>query len=73
VILVGFMLLVPNSKCKTVDRGKMVTFNTHYFTHDRSHSWLGINTSIKTRGLKLLVKGTQNWPLTTSSDGVVFF
>jgi hypothetical protein len=44
---------------KIVDRGKIVTAKTH--THDRSLSWLGKDTSIKSCGVRLVL-----WTLTST-------
>ena len=44
---------VPNFSRKIVERGKTDTSNTHI--HDRSLSWLGTFSSIKSGGVKLVL------------------
>jgi len=47
---------VPKSNRIIVDRGKIDTSHTKLL-HDRSFSWLGIGTSIKSGRVKLLFYG----------------
>jgi len=46
-------LWCQNQKIKVVESGKLDTPNTKM--HDRSLSWLGTGTSIKTSGVKLVL------------------
>ena len=50
------ILTLLKSNRKITERGKIDTFSTHI--HDRSLSWLGTNTSIKSGGV-ILVLWTQ--------------
>ena len=43
---------IPKSKIKIVERGKIDTLRTQI--HDRSLSWLGTDTSIRSGGVKLV-------------------
>ena len=42
---------IPKSKIKIVERGQIDTLSTQI--HDRSLSWLGTDTSIRSGGVKL--------------------
>jgi len=44
---------ISKSNITIVERGKIDTPNTH--VHDRSLSWLGIDISIKSGGVKLVL------------------
>ena len=46
---------VPKSNIKIVQRDKIDTTKTHIRVHDRSISWLGTDTSIKSGGVKLVL------------------
>ena len=44
---------IPKSNIKIVERGKIDTPTTHIY--DRSRSWLGTGTSIKSSGVSLVL------------------
>ena len=46
---------VPKSNIKIVQRDKIDTTKTQIRVHDRSISWLGTDTSIKSGGVKLVL------------------
>ena len=54
------ILTLPISNRKITERDQIDTTNTHI--HDRSFSWLGTSTSIKSGGI-ILVLWTQACPL----------
>jgi len=61
--------IVPKSNIKIIERGKIDTPNTKI--HDRSLSWLGTGTSIKSGGVKLVL-WTQTSPLSAMIWSSVF-